>query len=66
MEAKCGSTVTMERIFPSLTEVNHHNPVLHLRNTNLPFKGVAYDTEKEFDTMFAKEPYINKQQTEWA
>lgn len=47
-------------------EVNHHNPILHPRDPNPPFKGVAYDTEKEFDTLFAKEPYINKQQSEWA
>lgn len=30
------------------------------------FKGVAYDAEKEFDTMFARDPYVDNGQSDWA
>ncbi len=28
--------------------------------------GVAYDTEKEFDSMFSADPYIDEYNTDWA
>lgn len=27
---------------------------------SIPYGGAAYDTEKEFDTMFANDPYITE------
>lgn len=27
---------------------------------SIPYGGAAYDTEKEFDTMFSNDPYINE------
>lgn len=27
--------------------------------------GAAYDTEKEFDSMFATQPYINEYDSDW-
>lgn len=36
------------------------------RLTLISMTGVAYDTEKEFDTMFVNEPYINEYESDWA
>ncbi|CAI6093329.1 unnamed protein product [Clonostachys chloroleuca] len=32
---------------------------------SVPYGGAAYDTEKEFDSMFATQPYINEFENDW-
>jgi hypothetical protein len=40
-------------------------PALYVASAD-PSSGVAYDTEKEFDTMFTRKPYVNEYKNDWA
>ena len=38
---------------------------LFVATNSLIMTGAAYDTEKEFDTMFAAPPYVNEYENDW-